>query len=352
MNLRNLRLPRSAYKLACFTVVSTVLFAALAALIGNLSTTPTRTYYGLFTDATGVFTGDRVRLSGVEVGAVKGVELVSRAGKHLAKVEFTLDEDVPLHREARLQLRYANVIGQRYLAIEEEPTGTPMPAGATFATSSTRPALNLTQLFNGFQPLFAALDPQQLDSFSRELVAALQGESGTVQQLLRSTASLTARLADRDEVIGRVIDNLTSVLDTVGERDDRLSALIIQFRDLMTGLAGDSETIGESLDPLDELLSAGTTTLREVRSPLDDTREGLQPLASGLEASRGELDTVLGKLPRTLRTLDRASSYGSWFNFYVCGVDLNISLLDGAIPLRGFSVAANERDTVCGGGIE
>ncbi|MEV5003785.1 MlaD family protein [Nocardioides sp. LML1-1-1.1] len=349
---RSLRLPASAYKLAVFTVTSVVLFAMIATLVGNLSNRPTRSYSALFTDATGVFKGDRVRLAGVEVGSVESVELVERGGAHLARVTFTVEDDVPLHTDARLALRYANVIGQRYLAIEESPDGRAMKPGATFGTGQTTPALNLTQLFNGFQPLFTALEPAQVNRLSRELVAALQGESGTVSDLLRTTASLTSTVADRDAVIGRVVDNLTAVLETVGGRDEKLTDLIVRFHDLMQGLAGDADAIGASLAPVADLLDTTRGTLAEVRRPLSDTLRGLQPLAAQLEGGRGDLDRVINRLPRTLRALDRTSSYGSWFNFYICGIDLNVSLLDGTVPLRGLSVAANERDTVCGGGIE
>ena len=43
----------------------------------------------------------------------------------------------------------------------------------------------------------------------------LQGEGGTVQGLLQKTASLTTTLADRDQLIGEVIDNLNTTLATV-----------------------------------------------------------------------------------------------------------------------------------------
>ena len=77
-------------------------------------------------------------------------------------------------------------------------------------------------LFNGFKPLFAALTPEDVNRFAFEIIQTLQGEGGTVNSLLGHTASLTTTLADRDEVIGRIIDNLNAVLGTVDERDEQL----------------------------------------------------------------------------------------------------------------------------------
>ena len=346
------RIPSSVYKVAVFAATTVLLIGVLATLIGNISFTPAHTYYALFTDATGVFKGDRVRVSGVEVGSVKGMKLVPDGDRTLARLEFTVEKDVPVLSDARLELRYENIVGQRYLNITESPGGRPARPGSTFRTDRTTPALNLTQLFNGFQPLFRALDPERLNTFSFELVRALQGEAGTVQSLMRHTADLTNSLADRDEVIGGVVTNLNTVLATVGERDQKLTGLIVRFRDLMDGLAGDSRTIGASLPSLDSLLNATAGTLREVRAPLKDSVTQLGGVARALDRDRSTLDASLGKLPFTLRTLARTGSYGSWFNFYVCGLDINLALLDGTVTLRGAGLSANERGTVCAGGVE
>lgn len=346
------KIPSSVYKVLIFAVITMVLIALLGTLIGNIRIGASRTYYGLFTDATGVFKGDRVRVAGVEVGSITGMELVSSGDRKVAKLEFSVDESVPVYPDAELQLRYENIVGQRYLNISEEPQKTdPAKDGTTFGTEQTTPALNLTELFNGFQPLFRALDPARLNTFSFELVRALQGEAGTLQNLMRNTAQLTNTIADRDAVIGSVVGNLNTVLTTVGDRDEKLTDLVVQFRNLMSGLAGQSDVIGATLPSLDRLLDATAGTLREIRSPLKATIGSLGTVAGQLLEDRQVLDNSLRKLPFKMRTLARTASYGSWFNFYICGLQLNVTLLDGTINLGNVGISSNERDTVCGGGV-
>lgn len=345
-------IPSSFFKVTIFSVVTVLLIGVLATLIGNISFTPSRTYFALFSDATGVNPGDRVRLAGVEVGSIKGFELVEQGDVTLAKVEFTVDETVPLYADASLELRYENIVGQRYLSIAEEPGDRAvMRAGGTFPTSQTSPALSLTELFNGFQPLFRALDPERLNTFSFELVRALQGEAASFQSLMRDTAELTNHLADRDKVIGSVVDNLNTVLETVGNRDEQLTALILQFRNLMVGLAKDGDVIEASLPSLSSLLGSTSGLVRAMRPPLDENLESLGVLAAQLFDTRDALDGSLKRLPFTLRSLARTGSYGSWFNFYVCGLEIQLSLLDGTTNLGSTSVASNEADTVCAGGV-
>lgn len=344
------RIPSSFYKVTAFATITVLLMGVLATLIGNISLVPSRTFYADFTDATGVNKGDRVRLSGVEVGSISGIELISEGDHHVARLEFTVEDDVPLFEDARLELRFENVVGQRYLAIEEDPGGDLMDDGETFPVTQTTPALNLTELFNGFQPLFRALDPERLNDFSYQLVRALQGEGGTIQGLMRDTAELTNALADRDDVIGDVVDNLNAVLETVGSRDRELTALIVRFRDLMTGLADDSDVITASLPDLERLLGSTTGFIADIRPPLRSNVGSLRTLTGQVSDTRDVLDASLKRLPFELRTLARTGSYGSWFNFYICGLQVDLTLLDGTVRLGGPSIASNERDTVCGAG--
>ena len=58
----------------------------------------------------------------------------------------------------------------------------------------------------------------------------LQGEGGSIDQLLAHTASLTSTLADRDQVIGQTITNLNDVLGTVQQHDSQLGDLVDQLR--------------------------------------------------------------------------------------------------------------------------
>ena len=353
MSARRSRIPSSAYKVGVFAVVTVALLGLLGTLIGNVSFAPERSFQADFTDATGVVPGDRVRLSGVEVGRVTGTELVERGGRELARVTFSVQDAVPVYRSAQLFLRYENIVGQRYLEIREDPDATEaMPEGRTFPVAQTTPALSLTVLFNGFQPLFRALDPHQVNRLSYLMVEVLQGEGTTYQTLLRTTARLTNTVADRDAVIGRVVANLGSLLATVDERDRKLTALIVTFRRLMVGLAADRGTLSTSLPGLADLLGESADLVRGVRSPLAKDVHGLDGVAGALDRDRSTLDQSLRRMPRRMRALARTGGYGSAFNFYLCGISLNLRLLGGTYVLQTPNLAANERDTVCARGTD
>jgi phospholipid/cholesterol/gamma-HCH transport system substrate-binding protein len=331
-------------KFGIFTVVTVVLTGLLITVIGSISFVPTRHYSAIFSDATQVQPGDEVRLAGVKVGSVTSLHLYDR---NQAEVEFKVDKSVHVYQGARIAIQYQNLIGQRFLAIDEQPGGIAQPANEPI--TKTTPALNLTDLFNGFKPLFQALDPQQVNQLSMEIIATLQGEGGNLQQLLANTAQLTTTIADKDAVVGQVVDNLDALLSTVDARDTKLTALIGNFRDLMVGLAKNRSTIDTSLPDLSRLLTATTGLLSQVRSPLHADIGHLNQLATKVNSTKSQLNQVLHALPHKLTVITRTASYGAWFNFYLCGADVRLTLFGHTIQLNTpVSVQANERDTVCG----
>ena len=318
----------SLVKLVIFMVVTSILTLFLAATIGNLTFGGKKTYSALFGDVTGLLQGNDVRVAGVKVGQVDKIELADRT---LAKVTFSMEDDQPLAESAIIRLRYRNLVGERYLAVTEGPgSGEPLKDGATIPLAQTRNALDLTVLFNGFRPLFQALDPQSTNQVAFEIVQVLQGEGGTIESLMQKTASLTSTLADRDAVIGRVITNLSAVLDTL-DNGDQLSQLVVQLRRLTAGFAADRQEIGASIAGINELTSATASFLADVRGPLREDIKQLGILAGTLDTNKETVNGVLQRLPTKLDRIIGTATYGSWFNFYLCGFDGRIVLATGQV---------------------
>jgi phospholipid/cholesterol/gamma-HCH transport system substrate-binding protein len=317
-------------KLIIFMIVTSFLTFTLAATIGNLSFGGKTNYSATFSDVTGLLPGNDVRIAGVRIGSVDGVHLEDN---NLARVDFSLDEGREIPESAIARLRFRNLVGERYIAITEGPgSARPLEEGATLPLAQTRNALDLTVLFNGFRPLFQALEPGAVNQVAFEIVQTLQGEGGTVESLAARTASLTNTLADRDEVIGRVIENLGLVLATVDDRGSLLGDLIIQLERLSAGFAEDREAIGASLDGISDLSTATAQLLVDIREPLTADIAELGDLARLLNENSEEVDGVLQRLPTKLDRIIGTATYGSWFNFYLCGAKGTLSIGDTPIP--------------------
>ena len=88
-------------------------------------------------NVTGLENGDFVRIAGVEVGKVEKVAIQPDT---TALVEFTADDSVVLTEGSRAVIRYDDLIGGRYLALEEGAGGTRSSTRATrFRWPAPRP---------------------------------------------------------------------------------------------------------------------------------------------------------------------------------------------------------------------
>ncbi len=318
-------------KLTIFLVVTGFVTYLLGATITNATYGPTTTYRALFTDATGLLAGDDVRIAGVRVGSIRSIDLVQprTGGASLAEVTFTVTRSRPLPASAIAELRFRNLVGQRYLAIEEGAgSNQPQPPKAPIPLSQTQNALDLTVLFAGFKPLFQGLDASEINSLSMEIIQTLQGEGGTVTLLLQQTADLTTPIADKDKVIGDLIDNLCSVLDTVGQRDAELNNLIIQLqRWVVRARAGPQ---GDRRLPHRHQRPHRRHRLRCCRRSGRSAQAGRQRhdrrwQRPSTPAAR-TINGVLQRLPNKVATLTRTATYGSWFNFFLCNAGGTVTL--------------------------
>jgi len=310
-----------------FALVTVLATLALASTIRNSAGGPTDEYVGVFADATSLNKGDDVRMAGVKVGTVTSVEV---ADDRVARVRFTVAENAPLGAGARALLRFRNMVGQRYIALEPgDVNGRRLAPGHVFGLDATEPALDLTVLFNGFQPLFRLLDPDDVNTLSAQIVAVFQGEGATVEGLLESTASLTSTLADRDQVIGELVTNLSSVLGVVQERSSQLDTTLVTLQQLVSGLAEDRTTIGSTIEGLSALSESVAGLLEEGRGPLRRSIRGLGDLSEVLANNETVIERSLRVLPTKLERIGRLTSYGSWVNLYLCSIRGRIPVPDG-----------------------
>jgi phospholipid/cholesterol/gamma-HCH transport system substrate-binding protein len=326
MASRNTVTTIAGVKLAIFTVISLVVTSVLAMIMGNFGFGSTTEYKALFSSASLLTKGDDVRVAGLTVGSVKKVEIHDRNN---ALVTFKVKSDVPVTTASHADIRFLNLVGDRYLALTQgEPGAKRLPSHAVIPMSQTTPALDLTALFNGFQPLFTALDPKEINDLSLNLVKVLQGEGGTIQGLLARTASLTNTLADRDELIGSVVNNLSGMLQTVDAHHQQLDDLVVQLKDWLGNVARDRDVIGRSVENVSTLADELASLLVQSRPAIKGDVHQIHRLAAILKDPKSEaiINEALERLPTMFRRQVRIGSYGSWYNYYLCDFDGQIVL--------------------------
>jgi phospholipid/cholesterol/gamma-HCH transport system substrate-binding protein len=311
------------WRLIAFVAVTSLAMFALLTIFAQFRFGSGQNYRAEFTDVTGLENGNFVRIAGVEVGKVGDITL-QRNGTVV--VQFSADDSVVLTEGSRAVIRWDNVIGGRYLALEEGAGGThKLSSGATIPLSRTAPALDLDALIGGFRPLFRALDPNQVNALTEQLISAFQGQGGTIGSFLTQTAALTGTLADRDVLIGQVIDNLNTVLGSLADRSDQFGKAVDSLSELVHGLEARKKDISTGLAYVNAGTASVADLLQQARPPLKNAIKQTDRASTLVLSDHDYVDNLLATLPDPFKALGRQALNGDYFSFYFCDIVLKLN---------------------------
>lgn len=318
-------------KVTVFVTVMGLLVALIGLVFGRVRLQPSNTYSALFSDASGLVSGDDVRGDGVTIGSVSGLSLAPQGG---VLVTFSVERDVPLTTTTAARIRYANLTGERYLDLTPgASSGSPLTPGASIPESRTTPALDLDQFFQGFDPLMQALDPDQINELASNILQVTQGQASAVQTMLANVGAFTSHLADRDQIIGETIASLSQALTTMANQRGDFDQLIVQANKLLNGLAQDRKVIGASLNGINNVAADAADLLRRARPGIKANIDNLGTFSKAVNANAASIEKTLNIYPTVLGELSRLGAYGSFFNFYLCGVRVKIDLPGQALDV-------------------
>jgi phospholipid/cholesterol/gamma-HCH transport system substrate-binding protein len=280
------------------SAVSVVLLIVIVNAVTQPVATTTRTYHADFTDVSGMHEGADVRVRGVRVGKVESIRLKRSNGRSLADVGFTLDKRFGIADNTRLAVKFQALTGLRYVDVANPAEGgngriTNVP------TNMTQPSFDITVLFNGLQPVLAALSPEEINRFAANTNLFLAGDGSGLRPMLDSVRQVTALTAQREEAITGLVRNLSGFADGVRNRSSHLIEFAEQAR----------VAIDKVLSVLDEFRKSdmyGPTFLGKVLELLDHAG-----LKRGIDPSRA-LDTAFTNVYDVLEAYKRTPVF--WEN--------------------------------------
>ncbi|MFC8044065.1 MlaD family protein [Nocardia sp. NPDC057353] len=322
---------RSAVGLSLFLVVSFALIWMTFVTLNRGVDGETRSYTALFSDVTGLRTGDDVRMAGVRVGRVDAVDLDGTT----ARVRFRVDSGQSLYRDTVASITYQNVIGQRYVGLARGPVpdATRLADGAELGLTNTEPSFDLSALLNGFEPLFAGLDPARVDDLTAALVRALQGDAGSLTVLIEQMSALAQSLAGPDQVLGAVITNLNTVVGGLALRSGDLRTLISRTRTLVDGLARHRAEFLDTLSDTAAVTARIATIVEQDRPALDGMLRREPGFTRHFLDNKDQFAYLGFNLPALLKGIARVSQEGSHLNVYLCNLNFTaLPALSQVIP--------------------
>ncbi|MGO4447123.1 MCE family protein [Mycobacterium sp. 2YAF39] len=314
---------RTLTRVALFTAMCLAFMFVLVTVFGQFRFDASSTYSAVFSNVSGLKGGNFVRIAGVEVGKVRNMTLHKDG---TVTVEFAINQNLTLTQGTKAAVRYENLIGDRYLSLEEGAGSVhKLQPGQTIPLERTSPALDIDALLGGFRPLFRALDPDQVNALSGELLRVFQGQGGTISSVLSQTSALTSTLAGRDELIGEVIKNLNTVLATFAARDDQFSEGLEKLSQLAQGLSDRKGDIATATAHINAAAGTVADLLTDARQPIKEAVTQADRVSGQIMSDHEYVDDLLKTLPDAYQVLARQGLYGDYFGFYLCDAVLKLN---------------------------
>jgi phospholipid/cholesterol/gamma-HCH transport system substrate-binding protein len=349
--MRSLRFSKKTLvKVALFTLASLVFTVGLGLRIGNLH--PFAHTYRLsarFSDASGVFKGDAVKLAGVDVGRVQGTKIENGT----AVVSFTVNKAVKLTSDSVVAIRWRNVLGQRFLYLYPgDGQGRVLADGGFIPESHTETAADIGEFLNRLGPILKAIDPEKANAFIDAVDTALSGNEGAVRALIGNGATLAGRLAQMDQQVKTLIGSSDVVVTTYANQDKAIASIIDSLAQLggrLHAMTGDIDSVVTNFADVQQQLDR---LLRDNQQNIDVSLSDLSSVLANLDRNKGNLARTLCTLPAGLMGYFDTTSWGEWFNVRIIAFSLRnrqSQVVGGASEQPNQSAKARPTFT-CGGG--
>lgn len=305
---------------------------------------PTGDFNTSFNDASGLAVGDDVRMAGVRVGRVESIKLVD--GK--AHVGFDVLKSQTVYDNTQASIRYQNLIGQRYVALDLKGgvPGRALDKGSALKLDGVD-SFDVTRLLAGFQPVFDTLTPEQVNGLTMSLINTFQeGDPISLENTIRQIGTVANDMANRDEVLGAIIGNLSTVMRELAGQGDQLQVLLNNTAQLVEGLNANSAAFGKSVDMIGQTAQGFGAVLSQSQASLQSASAHAKSATNALIGMGPTLDRAAAVLPEFLVHFPMVMSQGNYLNIYACNLDIAIG--DVLLPPGLITqIGGNNHSVVC-----
>lgn len=240
-------------------------------------------YEILMKSSGGVRKGDPVRMAGMEVGRVQGVDLHTGTEWPI-RFRVAIDSTIPVTRAASARLTTDGLLGTPYLEVDPGPEGEPPLAPGTPIQGLQK--VSTVDAMSGIGEL-----SEGAGVAVEEVTALLQNLNSRVGPLLERFEMLMS-----DQNLAAISESLTAMRDTMQEAGPRLTSLMTRLDalaiELETGVAGIPDLTADLQGLVGDLRIALGPDGERLSSLLDSAGDSM----SSMQMNKGELDAMVRDL--------------------------------------------------------
>lgn len=316
--------PGTLAKFLAFAVFTTLLTLFIAQQIVGTSFTARYPLHARFDDVSGLLAGDTVKVAGVPAGRVDAIKVVD--GK--AEVTLGVDRNVRIPDDSRAEVRWRNVLGQRYIQLVPGQSGHLLAGGQTIR--ATRSVVDLSQIVNDLGPLTRNLDPQQITTVLTAFNQALDGNEANINLTIQNLDGLLSTFAARKAAIDGLIKNFHVISGVIAKRDGQIAQSVDNLAQLTQMFAANDRTLTDALDTVSTTAGDLNTVLGGNERQLGDIIKHLSDFATTFRLNVADLERMVQQLPLALRSLFAAGNGGRFIRTDA----LCLNLVQGPCPFK------------------
>lgn len=269
-------------------------------------------YSAAFSEAGGLREGDDVRIAGVKVGDVTGVDL---EGAHV-RVDFRVTEDAAFGPRTSASVRIKTLLGEKYVSLEPAGVGR-MTEGSQIPLERTVSSYDVVTAFSDLTRTTERIDTEQLARSLDVLATEFQDTPENVRGALDGLSRLSRTIASRDEQLRTLLRSANSVTGTVAEQNEAIDRLIEDADLLVAELDRRREAIRTLFTNTSELAKQVTGLVRDNRSELKPALDELKKVLAVLQEHEQDLRATIRAMAPFTRVFANTLGNGRWFDTYI-----------------------------------
>jgi virulence factor Mce-like protein len=247
-----------------------------------------------FPRAVALYEQSAVKVMGITIGRVTDVTV---RDDHV-DVTMVIDDGVPLPSDVVATIVPLSLIGERNVVLSPpfHPGDERLADGDTIPPENTRVPVEPDEALQAITDLAQSIDPEAVRGLVSNGADALRGHGQDINDALRTASDLTATLAQQDDALINIAGDVHQLAAVLRERQETLGRLIDEFASVTGTLAAEREAIAQFLAALARLTEQGGALLTDYQVQLPQDLGSLANLTMVIQANADSVQELLRAL--------------------------------------------------------
>ncbi|GAA3223563.1 MCE family protein [Actinocorallia longicatena] len=270
------------------------------------------TYHAEFAEAAGLRDGEEVRIAGVKVGRVTKLDL---EGDHV-RVDFKVDDGVPVGNATRVEIKIKTLLGSHYLALDPRGPEKQRPSVAIPRSRTTTP-YEVVPAIADLSKNISKIDDKALATAFDTMSETFKNSPDEIKASLKGLQRLSKTISSRDDELAQLITRAKDVTGVLAERKDDFVKVVERGDQILQAVQNRRAVIHQ-------LLLNTYAVSQQINAVIDENEDELKPLLKNLQKvaavllkNKDNLDRDLQLMAVYGRQFTDATGSGRWFDSYI-----------------------------------